>query len=157
MRDLSPTPERRPAVIFDCDGTLVDVTSIRHHVLDTKKKNFDAFHYGSIFCPAHDWVVEDAIRHYEDGNTVLVVTARERRWEELTVNWLADAGVPYHEIHMRPTGDFRRDTVIKKEILDLLLDDYDIVHAYDDNPAIIDLWIEHGIPVTLVPGWAEEY
>ena len=29
-------------VIFDLDGTLVDVTKVRHHV-EGKKKNFDLF------------------------------------------------------------------------------------------------------------------
>jgi phosphoglycolate phosphatase-like HAD superfamily hydrolase len=143
------------AVIFDCDGTLVDVTSIRHHVL-TKPKNFDAFHYGSIFCPANGWVVEELDGHRRDGKAIIVVTARERRWGTLTENWLADHAVEYHELHMRPTGDFRADTLIKGEILALLQERYEIRHAYDDNPAIIDLWTGHGIPTTIVPGWAEE-
>jgi phosphoglycolate phosphatase-like HAD superfamily hydrolase len=143
------------AVIFDCDGTLVDVTSIRHHVL-TKPKNFDAFHYGSIFCPPIGWVVDELTSHFADGKRIIVVTARERRWHTLTQNWLDQHGVLHHELHMRPTGDFRRDTFIKGEILAVLRERYDVVHAYDDNPAVIDLWTGHGIPTTVVPGWAEE-
>jgi FMN phosphatase YigB (HAD superfamily) len=148
-------PLTREAVIFDCDGTLVDVTSIRHHVL-ARPKNFDAFHYASIFCPAIGWVVEELDRHRQDGRTIVVVTAREYRWGTLTENWLADHAVEYDELHMRPTGDYRSDVLIKGEILARLRERHNIVHAYDDNPAIIDLWRSHGIPTTTVPGWAEE-
>lgn len=41
---------KHPAVIFDMDGTLVDVSSVRHFVMD-KPKDFDAFHAGTAGCP----------------------------------------------------------------------------------------------------------
>jgi phosphoglycolate phosphatase-like HAD superfamily hydrolase len=142
-----------PATIFDMDGTLCDVTSVRHHVIE-RPKNFDAFHYGSLFCPGIDWVLEEVDYHRRAGNMILVVTAREERWRSLTQNWLDDHGVPVHELFMRPTGDFRSDVLIKGEILDSLLPRYDIRHAYDDNPSIIGLWKARGVPHTVVPGWA---
>ena len=39
------------AVIVDIDGTLVDVSSVRHHVAGPGKRNFDAFHRESADCP----------------------------------------------------------------------------------------------------------
>jgi phosphoglycolate phosphatase-like HAD superfamily hydrolase len=144
------------AVIFDMDGTLVDVTTVRHHVLDRRRKNYDAFHYGSIFCPPHEWVAAAAREHHAAGTVVLVVTAREDRWRALSSGWLDYNGIPHHELHMRPTGDFRRDRLIKAEILADLRKRYDIRHAYDDNPAIIGLWEDEGVPATVVPGWAEQ-
>ena len=142
------------AVIFDVDGTLVNTSDIVHLVL-TKPKKYDQFHYASAFCDPHEWVVEEARRHHAEGTTVLVVTARKDRWHELTTNWLEAKEVPYHELHMRQDHDNRQDRVIKEEILLLLRERYEIVHAYDDNPNVIALWQEHGIPVTVVPGWAE--
>ena len=144
-----------PAVIFDCDGTLCDVTSVRHHVL-RRPKNYDAFHYASLFCPPIDWVMEEVDYHRRAGNFIIVVTAREERWRTLTENWLEVNGVPFHELHMRPTGDFRSDVLIKGEILDRLIPRFDIRHAYDDNPSIIGLWKARGVPHTVVPGWAVE-
>lgn len=143
------------AVIFDMDGTLCDVTSIRHHVL-TRPKNFDAFHHGSIFCPPNDWVADELRAHAVAGRRIIVVTAREEKWRTLTANWLAHNRIFWDQLLMRPTGDFRSDVLIKGEILAVLRKSYDIVHAYDDNPAIIDLWESEGIPTTTVPGWAEE-
>ncbi|WP_092501608.1 hypothetical protein [Agrococcus jejuensis] len=48
-----PIADRAPAVLFDVDGTLCDVRSIRHHVDGTGRRNFDAFHAESIDCPPH--------------------------------------------------------------------------------------------------------
>lgn len=145
---------KTPAVIFDMDGTLCDVTSVRHHVLG-RRLNYTAFHYGSLFCPPVEWVASAARECHAAGTVVLVVTAREHKWHALTTNWLEHNRIPFHEIHMRTTGDFRKDRIIKAEILAGLTDRYSIQHAYDDNPAIIGLWEEMGIPATVVPGWAE--
>lgn len=146
-----------PAVIFDMDGTLCDVTSVRHHVLDRRRRNYKAFHYLSVFCPPIEWVRDLSDQHNAEGATVIVVTARHEQWRHLTEAWLFQHNVPYTELHMRKQDDMRKDKSIKGEILDLLLETYDIEHAYDDNPSIIELWQERGIPHTAVPGWAEEY
>lgn len=148
---------KKLAVIFDMDGTLCDVTSIRHHVLDRRRRNYKAFHYLSLFCPPFAWVRDLSQSYHAEGVVVLVVTARHDQWRDLTESWLLQHGVPYHEVHMRKQGDMRKDKIIKSEILDQLLMTYDIKHALDDNPSIIELWNERGIPHTVVPGWAEEH
>jgi hypothetical protein len=56
---------------------------------------------------------------------------------------------------MRSDGDYRPDYIVKKEIVDRLLIRYDIVKAYDDNPNVVKLWSEYGIPCIVVPGWIE--
>jgi len=145
-----------PAVIFDMDGTLCDVSSIRHYVLDRRRRNYYAFHYLSVFCPPIEWVRDRAQQHHAEGLAVLVVTARQEEWRHLTETWSTQNDVPYLSTHMRKNGDLRKDKVIKGEILDDLLLTYDIKHAYDDNPSIIELWAEREIPHTVVPGWSKE-
>jgi phosphoglycolate phosphatase-like HAD superfamily hydrolase len=145
------------AVIFDMDGTLCDVTSVRHHVLDRRRRNYKAFHYLSVFCPPIEWVLDLAHQYNAEGLRVIVVTARQEEWRPLTEAWLFHHGAPHSGLLMRAQNDKRKDKIIKGEILDSLLETYDIQHAYDDNPSIIELWQERGIPHTHVPGWAEEY
>jgi len=41
------------AALVDIDGTLVDVSSVRHHVAGPGKRNFDAFHRESAGLPTH--------------------------------------------------------------------------------------------------------
>lgn len=144
------------AVIFDMDGTLCDVTSIRHHVLDRRRRNYKAFHYLSVFCPPFVWVKEMAQAYHDEGVIVLVVTARKNEWRPISTSWMEQNEIPYRELHMRKQNDDRKDRIIKSEILDLLLLTYDIIHAVDDNPNVIELWAERGIPTTVVPGWSTE-
>lgn len=145
--------EKQKAVIFDVDGTLCDVRGIRHLITE---KGFDAFHYASASCPPIAWVGEHARRLHEEGYAILVVTGRVRKFERLTSFWLAQHSIPSDVLEMRPNGDFSKDFVIKQKILKRLLQVYDIVHAYDDNPAVIELWEAEGIPYTKVPGWEED-
>lgn len=147
---MSPKPR---AWIVDVDGTLVDTSDIVHMVL-AKPKKYDQFHYASVFSPPHSWVVNEVREHFRRGDRVIILTARKIRWMDITCNWLEAQKVPYHEIHMRKDDDNRPDRVIKEEILFELQERYEIVGAYDDNPNVIALWTEHGIPVTVVPGWA---
>lgn len=142
------------AVIFDMDGTLCDVTSIRHHVTGAKR-NFHAFHTESASCPPHPHVVEAARRMHREGKAVLIVTARKRRYERLTGFWLALHQVPSDGLYMRADEDDRPDYEVKRDILARIRRRYRPVLAWDDNPAVIQLWQEEGIPYELVPGWGE--
>lgn len=146
----TPPPALPPAVIFDVDGTLCDVRTIRH-LIDTK--GFDAFHRASADCPPHPHVVQAAVDAHAAGKKVLIVTGRVEKWRRLTSMWLALHGVPSELLAMRPDGDFRKDYVIKKEILARLRQGYLVEHAWDDNPAVLRLWADEGIPTTVVPGW----
>lgn len=149
------------AIIFDCDGTLVDVSSIRHHLIPTDprftgKKNFDAFHSESVNCPPHSHVKYRFRWAQMIGYKVIVVTARQEKYRPHTSWWLSEQGLLPDEHHHRRNGDFRKDVEIKREILEDLRKRYDIVQAWDDNPAIIELWKSEGIDTVVVPGWEYE-
>lgn len=143
---------RQEAEIFDMDGTLCDVRSIRHHVAGPKR-NFHAFHMESASCPPNPEVVAAAHRAKEAGRAVLIVTARMRKYERVTSVWLALHGVPSDALFMRADGDQRPDYEVKREILARIRRSWDPVHAHDDNPAVCALWEEEQIPYTVVPGW----
>ena len=143
------------AVIFDVDGTLCDVSSIRHFVARPKgEKDFHAFHSAAAACPPHQWVLDAAHEWAASGVAVLVVTARSEEWAVPTLWWHLLNEVPFTDIFHRPLRDFRKDVLIKTDILaEIRRRGYNVVHAYDDNPAIIALWVSENIPVTEVPGW----
>lgn len=140
--------------IFDIDGTLCDVSSIRHYVAQgIKERNFDKFHRASVNCPPIDWVKEDAQIAAMDGFPVFQVTARNEKYRALTSWWLAENKIPSDKLEMRPLRDHREDYLVKKDIVTRLLLDYEIVEAWDDNPSIWKLWEEFGVPLVKVPGW----
>jgi len=144
---------RRKAVIVDMDGTLADVRSIRHHVI-TKPKDFDAFHAASEFVPPNQQAIDYVIEHHGTGHIILVVTARMQKWEPATRRWLDRfMPVPFDGPFHRQDGDTRPDIQVKREIHKYLSRHYDIRGAVDDNPNVIALWDELGIPTTIIPGW----
>lgn len=144
------------AVIVDVDGTLVDVTSVRHHVLN-RPKNFDAFHAGAEHCPPILMTLA-VVGAWHSAADIIVVTARMRQWEASTRRWL-DRHVPgqYAALHMRANGDYRPDFQVKRDILATIRETHDVALAIDDNPSVIALWESEGIPTVIVPGWLEEH
>jgi len=141
------------AIIADMDGTLCDVSGIRHLLLGPGR--YDAFHRASIDCPPHQWVVDAVTAEHAAGRAVLVVTARSARYRGITAMWLALHGVPSASMFMRADKDSRPDREVKAEILAKIRQRWTVVHAWDDRPEIVELWESEGIPVTVVPGWVE--
>lgn len=145
----------RHGIIFDMDGTLTDVRSIRSFVRG-KYRNFDMFHRSSYFCPPNQEVLDMAFDADEQGYALVIVTARNETYREVTQAWLDRFNVPYDNIYMRADDDFRKDFDVKQDILAKINEDYDIVHAVDDNPAVRDVWLKNGIETTIVPGFHDE-
>jgi phosphoglycolate phosphatase-like HAD superfamily hydrolase len=152
---------KRDAIILDMDGTLADVSSIRHHLRKydaTKRrivKHFNKFHERSVDVPAHSHVVNAAQVAHILGLDILIVTARKHMWRHQTAWWLAMHGVPSDALFMRGNLDNRPDYEVKKDMLDTIRKQWNVIHAFDDNPSIIKLWTEEGISTTIVDGWED--
>lgn len=154
--------QKRKAWIFDVDGTLANVDSILHFIVNFDndsefKKNFNKFHGHSHEVPAHDEVVDmlwDVIDNQKGD--IIVVTARKEEWRSHTAFWLKKNGIPHDALFMRADGDFRTDYEVKKDILEKINIFWDVQHAVDDNPKIIKLWEENGIPTTKIGTWDGE-
>jgi phosphoglycolate phosphatase-like HAD superfamily hydrolase len=146
------------AIIFDMDGTLANVSGIRHYLRPTpphRSKNFDAFHAESVDCPPNPAVLNHAMVAHLLGHQIIIVTARRARWRHHTAWWLALHGVHSDAMFMRGDKDNRPDYLVKQDILAAIQHTWDVVHAVDDNPSVIALWQEHGIPTTIVEGWED--
>ena len=69
----------------------------------------------------------------------------------MTIRWLSEhLPIPIAGLHMRPDGDYRSNRDLKREIHSGLALEYDIRAAIDDDPDIVELWLEVGIPVAMV-------
>jgi FMN phosphatase YigB (HAD superfamily) len=146
--------DKKTAVIFDWQGTLVDVSSARHLVEGPGKKDFTAFHRASAACPPIPSTMAAAWQARADGHSVLVFTGCSDDHEVEVWEWHHEYAVPFSALHMRVFGDWRRDVEIKREMLADARTRYEIVHAWDDNPNVIaEVWESEGVPVTVVPGW----
>lgn len=138
------------SIIVDVDGTLCDVTSVRHYVTG-ESRNFAAFHEASRFCPTRP-DVERAVRAaHAAGIAVVIVTARDARFERTTRDFLARNDIPFDALFMRPWGDQRRDTIVKGEIFEAITSaGFRPIAAIDDRQDIAAVWESHGVPTFVV-------
>ena len=149
MRNNRPM---RDAVIFDMDGTLCDTSGIEHYIVGDDK-DFAAFHAASADCPPRTEIVAAAKAEHTAGRAILVVTSRDFIWRDVTLTWLTQHGVPHDALYMRIVGDYRRDVEIKTDIHKQINDDgFNVITAWDDKPALLDLWRANGIEVNAVGG-----
>lgn len=118
------------AVLFDIDGTLA-------HMGNRGPFDWDKVDRDTV----NQVVVEQIDFHKNLGRRIILVTGRDASCKTLTEDWLKFYGIYYDEILMRPKDDFRKDTLIKREIYNSIKDKYNIICVYDDRLRVIkDTW-----------------
>lgn len=155
MSTQAETPTGRPAVIVDVDGTLADVSGIRHYVLeDPRKKLFEKFHGAASYVTPMPQVAELVRALHAAGYAIIVLTSRKEVWRHRTRVWLRKWNVPFEALGMRANHDQRRDDDVKRDLfIKMRRMGYEPVLAIDDNPIVVALWRSLDIPTVVVPGW----
>jgi len=148
----------------DIDGTIADLTHRRVYVA-TKPKNWPAFERGI----AHDLpipLVIGVVRElHAAGWTVVMCTGRGAQNRGVTEDWLNRFNVPYDALYTRalheydengdvklsrkgkPMGDYRRDDIVKAELLaKARADGHDPDIVFDDRDQVVAMWRREGVP-----------
>lgn len=135
------------AIIFDIDGTLADIEHRRHFVRGNQK-NWPAFEEGIAYDTPMQHVIDVLLAMKAAGKyTILIASGRGEQSREVTENWLRKYVGDYEKLYMRAEGDYRRDDIVKKEILDQMRSEgYEIVMTFDDRNQVVDMWRDNGIP-----------
>lgn len=84
---------------------------------------------------------------------IIIVTSRKEKWRSLTSFWMAKNDIGHHALFMRKDDDNRSDYKVKEDILHKIKEHWTVVHAFDDNPNVIKLWKDYGIPTTKIGSW----
>lgn len=138
-----------PAVIVDIDGTLASNTWRLHHIRDGRKdwKRF----FAEMDRDAPVGPLVDLVRWLAHEVEIVVMSGRPADHEGTIRRWLAEHQVVYDQLHLRPAGDYRPDTVVKRELYrDRVAADWDVVLAIDDREQVIDMWRAEGLYVLAV-------
>lgn len=72
-----------------------------------------------------------------------------------TEDWLYKFAIPVHHLFMRDNGDSRDDTIVKREIAELLPLER-VAYVIDDRPKVLRMWRELGL-TTLAVGDGKEF
>lgn len=137
-----------PAIICDLDGTLA-------------LNNGHRSHYDASTCDQDDLCrpVKKLLEIYYRfmGYQILYVSGREDKYRPQTNSFMLTHHCPPGPLMMRPTGDFRKDYIVKQEIFDReIRGKYNVELVVDDRPSVIQMWRSLGL-YTLAVGSLEEF
>lgn len=155
IRSGIKTFEKDSVVICDIDGTIADTSNRIHYVVkpDDAKEDWKKDWKGFFSEISEDPVIEETkkklIAHFNEGKTVIFLSARPEQYREITMRWLAKNFLTFsYTIIMRKSGDKRADTEVKKDMFEQYFPDREVVHViYDDRPSVIRLWKSMGLNV----------
>ena len=134
-------------IACDIDGT---VANLRHRLnfIQTKPKNWDAFDAAIPYDTVNEPVATVVKALVATGeHDFIFVSGRNERCRVSTEEWLADNQFWYEKLYMRKLKDYRRDDIVKSEILDRVIEDWgkkpDMV--FDDRRRVVEMWHERGV------------
>lgn len=137
-------------IVFDIDGTVAD-NSHRTHWLMTKPKNWRAYDAGMADDGLHGdiaWLVQ---QQFAARNWIVFATGRSEDHKETTVNWLVKHELFHHGLFMRKSKDFRKDSIIKVELLQQIRQDFGNPFLwFDDRDHVVEAIRNEGVRVLQV-------
>ncbi|WP_230854490.1 phosphatase domain-containing protein [Arthrobacter terrae] len=147
------------AVIFSFSGTLVDTTRISHlvagHHPACDAPAADLFQLEVVSCPPVQQVARLLKIERGVGRIVVLVAADRDHYRPHIQSWLDLNGLAVDEMHLRSVSDHRPDALTKTELVSVLQERYEIVHAYEDRTDVARAYERLGIGVTLTRGVTE--
>ena len=120
------------AILCDMDGTLALLNGRSPYNASTSDEDL-----------LNEPVAEIVKRFQEGGHQIIFLTGREERYRDPSVRFIEKhlgADFPY-ELIMRPDNDMRKDSIIKRELLELfILPRFYVDFVLDDRNQVVDMW-----------------
>lgn len=132
-------------VIFDIDGTLMDIDHRRHFVSgDTK--DWMAFKEHTIADKPFDQVVDIALMYQDWGANIHLCSGRNESQREVTELQMRICGIEYKTLQMRWEKNYEPDEVLKYDMLQQLREDgYNPTLVFDDRDKVVQMWRDNGL------------
>jgi hypothetical protein len=132
--------------IFDIDGTLALMKD--RGPFDWKKVGQDGVNkpveitYKMISCAITDLVLQ----RRRSAVKMFIFSGRDSSCREQTRKWLKKNNLKYDKLYMRPEGDMRKDSIVKKELFEKHISGkYSVIAVFDDRQQVVDMWREMGL------------
>lgn len=128
---------KKKAIIVDLDGTIC--------VLDKR----GPFEYEKCHLDLPNEPVLDIVKRYQADNdvTVIFLSGREDSAIEMTKKWITKhTGQEPEHLYMRKTKDWRKDSIVKKEIYEVKVKPFfDVIFVLDDRDQVVKMWRQEGL------------
>jgi len=150
-----------PAIIIDLDGTLINSERRcnRLGIKDMNAKRGPDYDWSKFFenmewDTTYPWCLEIVMRFHRFFH-ILFVTRRNEGLRAATIASLEANNVPrffeQYQLFMAHEDDRRDSAESKKDIYyDHIMGKYNVLFAIDDDPEVLDMWVELKIPGLLV-------
>jgi predicted kinase len=146
------------AIIFDIDGTLADVEHRRQHLSGAKPAWGKFFDEMKNDPPLADvcMLAELLGTHYHVVETktikLFLFSGRPETHREDTETWLTVNVPAYFQsaeaLLMRGAGDYRADTIVKREMYEnIKAQGFNVRLVVDDRPSVVEMWKSLGLTV----------
>ena len=143
----------RMDIIFDVDGTLMNIAHRRQYVVQ-RPKDWHSFRESThMDTPNRDiFVVARALA--DSGHRIIIASGRNQSQADITREQITSQGVQPVAYYFRSNSDYRPDHVLKSGMLDRMIEDgYQPQMVFDDRTSVINMWRERGLrAVQVAPG-----
>lgn len=129
-------------VVFDLDGT---ISQIEHRVHLAASQQWDEFHQASSQDGAHYDAIEVFSALQDVGLETIILTGRNERYRNQTVDWLSARDIYPDKLLMRPNDDFTPDHELKPELLFAELGGHkaaleQVLVIFEDRDKVVEAW-----------------
>lgn len=131
--------------IFDIDNTIAN-NQHRVHYLHETPKNWNEWHKNHHLDTPYWEIIDLMEMALDNGIRIVLCTGRDEKVRDETRKWLEEHDIHYHHLYMRPLGDRRDDSEVKRELLkQIRADGYDPVLVFEDRDRVVAMWREEGL------------
>lgn len=138
VNNLIKDDDTKPyCIVVDMDSTMC---------FNTQKRAW--YGDGSTEAMLNDTPNMGVVRLIEHQNyPVIVCTGRNKAQKEVTEKWLNKYNIFPEEFYMREDGDYRNGVEVKEELINKILEKYNIVTIFEDCEPIVRRFRELGLTV----------
>lgn len=131
--------------IFDIDNTIANNEQRIHH-LHEQPKNWKAWN-SKYHLDTPYWEVIELMDMAAANNIKIVLcTGRDSLYRKETIAWLTEHEIKYDALYMRPEGERKEDSEVKRDLLKQIRSDgYNPVMVFEDRDRVVAMWREEGL------------
>lgn len=89
----------------------------------------------------------DVIFELQKSYPIILATGRDTSQEEVTKQWLVDHEINVSKFYFRKEGDYRKGVEVKKEQIEDIMKNYNILVVFDDCEPIVQMYRDMGLTV----------
>ena len=96
-------------------------------------------------------IIKDMIYNRDDNCLtplyLIITSGRSDKFKEVTKQWLLSNEIFPEKLYMRKEGDSRKDVIVKEEMFNEIIMNYNIIAVFDDRNSVCRFWRSKGLTV----------